>query len=106
MRKKKQSSKISCYSPFSCNTNRFTVPTFVERGHTLRTGGSSPPLGDVVLSQNQLSLAGGTTLDLSDIKWGILEPAMVAGAIKRSASMDQQHHHQADQERLNIQEEL
>jgi hypothetical protein len=69
-------------------------------------------VGDVVLSQNsgvqhhQLSLAGGTTLDLSDIKWGILEPAAV---IKRSASMEQQQQQQQQQLqhalRLNMQEE-
>jgi hypothetical protein len=73
-------------------------------------------VGDVVLSQNsgvqhQLSLAGGTTLDLSDIKWGILEPAAV---IKRSASMEQQQQQLQQQQqqqqlqhalRLNMQEE-
>jgi hypothetical protein len=59
----------------------------------------------VVLSQNQLSLPG-TTLDLSDIKWGILEP--VVAAIKRSASADQQADLAAgrDQERLTIHEQL
>lgn len=67
---------------------------------TLGGGDGSPPLGDVVLSQNQLSLPG-TTLDLSDIKWGILEPVVgvvSAATVKRSASA-------AEQERLTIQQE-
>ncbi len=81
-------------------------------------GDDAPLVGDVVLSQNsgvqhQLSLAGGTTLDLSDIKWGILEPA--AAVIKRSASMEQQQQQLQQQQqqqqqlqhalRLNMQEE-
>ncbi len=92
-----------------------TDPTDTVLSILLCAGDDAPLVGDVVLSQNsgvphQLSLAGGTTLDLSDIKWGILEPAAV---IKRSASMEQQQQQQLNQQqqqlqhalRLNMQEE-
>ena len=44
-----------------------------------------------------------TTLDLSDIKWGILDPTTVVSSIKRSSSMEEAH---APEERILIRDDI
>lgn len=70
---------------------------------------SSSPLSDVLSSLpsqpmgvHNLTLPS-TTLDLSDIKWGILEPTTAVSTIKRSGSMEEAH---VQPERIHIREDM
>ena len=70
---------------------------------------SSSPMSEVLSSMPSQSMGvqnltlPSTTLDLSDIKWGILDPTTVVSSIKRSGSMDEAH---VLAERIHIREDI